>query len=73
MNIEQFCKLPDEISTEQAKKLNKELASKSLTDIPKECRSEVESYLCTQLIMSAVESDLIESLDSLVKEIQETA
>jgi len=73
MNLKQFCELPDVISPEQAQELNRDLSSKQLQDIPVAYRSDVEKYLCDQLMLNAVEPKYIESLDALVKDIQSNA
>lgn len=73
LNLNQFCELPDTISPEQAQELTQDLSTKSLIDIPKECRADVEKFLCDQLMLNAVQPELVSSLNALVKEIQETA
>ena len=73
MNFETFCNLPDEITADQAIELNKDLATKSLDDIPPEFRSEVENFLCTQLNCGGVQPELIPAIDALIEDIRATA
>jgi hypothetical protein len=61
------------MSSEQAQKLNRDLSTKTLKDIPKERRKDVEQFLCTQLMHNLVEPELISSLDTLLLDIQKNA
>ena len=70
MNLEKFCKFPNEITADQAIELNKDLSTKSLDDIPPQCHSLVEEYLCSQLFNDGVRSELIPAIDELIEEIR---
>jgi hypothetical protein len=70
LNLSQFCELPSTISEEQALQLNLDLSTKSLKDIPVEIRADLEKYLAGQLMLNAVKSELISSLDALLQDLQ---
>jgi ethanolamine utilization microcompartment shell protein EutS len=72
MNLEEFIKLEEEhdISPDDAQSLNKDLATKSISDIPEGHRARVEGYLTVALNMNSVEHDIRASLDSLLSDLQ---
>jgi len=72
MNLEQFLTLPEEhdLSADSVQKLNQDLSSKIISDIPFEKRSIVNEYLVNVLIMEAVEPVIKGKLEALLIELQ---
>ncbi|REG82155.1 hypothetical protein [Marinomonas pollencensis] len=72
MNLEQFLTLPEEhdLSADSVQKLNQDLSSKTISDIPFEKRSIVNEYLVNVLIMEAVEPVIKGKLEALLIELQ---
>ncbi|WP_148226721.1 hypothetical protein [Ferrimonas balearica] len=72
MNLEQFLALPEEheISADSVQKLNQDLATKTMIDIPVEKRPLVNEYLVHVLSMNSVEPDIKGKLDNLLAELQ---
>ncbi|AIY66551.1 hypothetical protein [Pseudoalteromonas piratica] len=72
MNLKQFLALPEEhfIDAESATKLNLDLSTKTISDIPTEKRALVSEYLLNALNMNSVESNIKPALDNLLTELQ---
>ncbi len=70
MKLEDFLQLPEVITADESQLLNKDLSTRSLSDIPKSNYREVENYLCNVLINNSVESDIKPTLESLLEEIR---
>lgn len=80
MNLKQFCRLPEvhSFDSNNAKLLIEDLSTKSLEDIPLQHRKRVEDFLTNELVHNSVEpgtipSDLVLTLESLLRELQEAA
>ena len=72
MNLEQFLALPQkhDVTFDSAQKLNQDLSTKTLSDIPLEKRALVNEYLVNALNMDSVDNGIKSKLDSLLVELQ---
>ncbi|MEZ8719334.1 hypothetical protein AB6D81_25665 [Vibrio splendidus] len=77
MNLSEFLSLVEHgefsLSPEEAQKLNTNLASKSLAEIPESIKVDLADYLVTALNMNSVEPAIEPQLSELLRQLQEHA